>query len=56
MKRYLLFAGDACYPNGGWENFVGSYDIIPPAPQSYDWWHVVDTCTMKVVASCYAID
>ena len=56
MKRYLLFAGDLFRSYGGWKDFIDSYDVIPPPPPSYGWWHVVDTNTMKVVASGYVID
>ena len=56
MKRYLLFAGDYHYPNGGWSDFVDSFDSVEEAQDhlnhskdSYlvDWAHVVDTETME---------
>ena len=31
MKRYLLFAGDGIYANGGWNEFVGDYDSFEEA-------------------------
>ena len=62
MKRYLLFAGSTYYAPGGWNDYIGSYDSSTVAEQivldanadnahysDYDWWHVVDAITMKVV-------
>ena len=31
MKRYLLFAGEAYYPNGGIEDFIGAFDTVQEA-------------------------
>ena len=58
MKRYLLFAGDTYYPCGGWEDFIGEYVSIDitrkrikegDAYGKYDWWHIVDTSSNRVV-------
>jgi hypothetical protein len=47
MKRYLLFAGDNFYPEGGWNDYCGSFDTIDEAidylnGNVVDWWHIVD--------------
>ena len=31
MKGYLLFVFSEFYPEGGWDDFVGSYDTIEEA-------------------------
>lgn len=31
MKRFLVFAGDAYYPSGGWKDFKGDHDTIEQA-------------------------
>lgn len=58
MKRYIAFAGLTCYPNGGWDDFVLDADteaeakaafVIIKDNNSYDWWHIVDTETKKIV-------
>ena len=45
---FLLFAGYHYYPSGGWNDFVGQYDTIEEARQSYrsmdvnyEWYHIV---------------
>jgi hypothetical protein len=48
--RFLLFAGIFYYPNGGWDDFKGSYDTPAEAAKAVltmknDWWHAVDTKT-----------
>jgi len=53
MKRYLLFYGDSYYPSGGWTDLKGSFDdekeaLIHLCNKYYDWWHIVDTLTMKI--------
>lgn len=46
MKRYLLFAGDTYYPNGGMSDFVDAsdsiYELIQLIPDRCDWWHIFD--------------
>ena len=50
MKRFILFAGDDYYPQGGWGDFRGFFDTIEEClkeliktPIKYDWAHVYDT-------------
>lgn len=59
MKRYLVFGGSRYYPEGGWEDFKGSFDTVDecvkPTDEDgesfwIDWWHVVDSQTGSVVA------
>jgi hypothetical protein len=26
MKRFIVFAGEGCYPGGGWHDYQGSFD------------------------------
>ena len=54
MKRYLLFAGEQYYPDGGWHDFIGSYETVQQAQgkaraDGYDWWHIVDTEIWRIV-------
>ena len=65
-KRYWLFAGECYYAAGGWHDRRGMYDTIAEAVaegvrqqtekwrhglfQVYEWWHVVDIATGKIVA------
>lgn len=57
MKRYLLFGGSTYYPEGGWADFRGAFDSIEEAVDYVltlskyyrEWWHVIDTHTMKLV-------
>ena len=60
MQRYLVFAGDIYYPDGGWNDFCGSYPDLKAAkhvldgrlagaPAGCEWGHVVDTVIGKVV-------
>ena len=62
MKRYLLFSGYYYYPEGGWEDFRGSFDTIEEAMyfllekkgtgDGYwykDWFQVVDLHEEKEV-------
>lgn len=53
MKQFLLFAGSHYYPSGGWADFVKDFNSLEAAlahnRQNYDWWHVVDITTGKVV-------
>lgn len=53
--RYLLFAGDSYYPEGGWHDFVGKFRTLKACKESLpahgcDWAHIVDLDTMKIVA------
>lgn len=61
MKRYLLFIGDVYYSNGGWDDYIGSYDNLEEAIQNSPkvkkskylftrkWWHVVDIYSKRIV-------
>lgn len=45
--RYITFGGWNYYPDGGWEDYQGSFETLSEAcgalaTQQYDWWHVVD--------------
>lgn len=61
MLRYLVFAGQSFYADGGWLDFIGSQSSLADAeatgervcdgkPFSPDWWHVVDTETAAIVS------
>jgi hypothetical protein len=61
VNRYLLFAGSVYYPSGGWDDFHADHAnlesaiengkfITNGAESSYDWFHIVDLETGKVVA------
>lgn len=60
MKRFLLFASSFYYPNGGWDDFIGSFDTVEGAVEfltsvdkeevHHDWYQVVDTITFTIVA------
>lgn len=55
MKRFLLFKGDDYYPQGGFDDFVGSYDTVDEAmdahkPESCQWAHVADSLEWSIVA------
>lgn len=57
MKRFLMFAGSNYYPAGGWDDFRGAFDTSEEAfaearwrfNMDFEWFHVVDTETMKEV-------
>jgi len=56
MKRYLVFAHYRHYPDGGWNDFHGSFTGLSDAKirasiliDEYDYAHVVDTETMNIV-------
>lgn len=58
MKRYLLFVFQFYYPNGGWDDFKGSFDTVEEAvkeakmlieEQHQDGYHVVDSVSGGVV-------
>ena len=59
MKRYMLFSGFDCYPNGGMDDFYGSYNLSSEANiagneliqfKNHDWWNVYDLHNMKYVS------
>jgi hypothetical protein len=43
MKRYLAFYGDNYYPNGGMDDFVGSYDTLDEAKSAVSEEHLKRT-------------
>ena len=52
LKQYLLFMGEADYPEGGWEDYVCDGDsvkelVLAVANSDHGgestWWHIVDT-------------
>ena len=52
MKRFALFAGSNYYPDGGFNDFRGSFDTSAEAVRAVadlkglvDWWHVIDLTT-----------
>jgi hypothetical protein len=57
--RYLLFAGAAYYPGGGWEDFRGHYDSVEAAKEKLlmdakdsprpDWYQIVNESTRRMV-------
>lgn len=58
MKRFLLFYGDVYYPNGGWDDFRGSFATLEKAQQAWEkrqdymtgvWHHIVDSESSQVV-------
>lgn len=54
MKRYLLFAGDDYYPQGGMSDFVDSFNTPQEAYDSYApkynaWYQIVDYQTLEVI-------
>ncbi len=47
VKRYVVFAADAYYPGGGWDDHVGSFDTVEEAIRAgeaagCDAYHVID--------------
>jgi hypothetical protein len=60
-KRFMLFAGSTYYPEGGWKDYIGSFDSILEATErlvqsktygdmlSFDWYHIVDTQLLERV-------
>ncbi len=56
MKRYLVFACEAFYPSGGWEDFIADFDdkeaaeaSVLAATKSRSWGHIVDLECGKMV-------
>ncbi len=48
MKRFMVFAGDSYYPEGGMADFLGDYETIEEAITAVtatvgDWSQIVDT-------------
>lgn len=64
MKRYLVFSGNRYYPDGGWDDFQGSFDTAEEANAvatklasegEYIWSHWLDleTAEKHTVVSCW---
>lgn len=53
MNRYLLFAGDNQYPQGGWGDFIGAYiskeEAREKCSRKYDWAQTIDIETLQEV-------
>lgn len=56
MKRYLLFASWDYHPQGGMDDFRGSFVTLAAAIEAhratgshYDWGHILDTETGNVL-------
>lgn len=54
MRRYLVFAGMAYYPDGGWDDFKESFDTLSDCmdyliTHHCDWAHIVDSHTGQMV-------
>jgi hypothetical protein len=53
MKRYALFAFEGYYPNGGWSDFIGSFETQEEAknarPERMEYFQVVDLTTGQIV-------
>lgn len=58
--RYLVFAGEAYYPAGGWHDFAGTTSTLEAARAlgrahpSDAWYHVVDRKTGEEVEAAWA--
>lgn len=62
-KPYILFGGDCYYPNGGYNDYIGTFDTIERATVDalnrygngkggtwHDrWWHIVDVTRGVIV-------
>ncbi|WP_417702387.1 hypothetical protein [Pseudophaeobacter sp.] len=61
LKRFLIFAGDAAQPSGGWDDFLADLSNLSDAVEfarentandlAPNWAHVVDQEAMKIVAA-----
>jgi hypothetical protein len=62
MKRYLLFAGEEYYPNGGMNDFVNDFDkesdavalgnrLLKEKPDWFSWIQVYDCKKRRLVLS-----
>lgn len=56
---FLLFAGEAYYPSGGWWDYQGAFGSLEEAKAAIgknergedpDWWHIIDANSKKCVA------
>ena len=57
MKRYLLFGFDQYYPEGGWNDFMASFDYWEDAVSAAqekptrNYYHVIDSVDGRKVTS-----
>ncbi|MCV0348443.1 MAG: hypothetical protein K5863_00070 [Nitratireductor sp.] len=61
LKRFLIFAGDAAQPSGGWDDFLADLSNLSDAVEfarentandlAPNWAHVVDQKTKEIVAA-----
>jgi hypothetical protein len=52
VKRFVIFAGDQYYPDGGWSDYRSSYATLDEARHAItprDWWQIVDLETGRIV-------
>ena len=54
LKRYWLFAYTVCYPAGGMNDFVGSFDSVLECKNRFaglieDKYHIFDSIEQKVI-------
>lgn len=58
MKRYLLFCNEEYYPEGGMNDFAGSFGSVEEAKESagskLDWAHIYDIKEERLV--CRAVN
>ena len=55
--KYLLFAGEDFYPEGGFDDFINTFDSIEDAKEfvdanrgeDYKWAHIVDSKSFKIL-------
>jgi len=58
-KMYILFGGEHYYPGGGFYDYIGTSDlvqelkdhakILEKKERYFDWWHIVDSDTWKII-------
>lgn len=54
LKRFLAFAGEEYYPEGGWRDFKGDFNDFESAKsllleEKNDWAQIFDTEAQKIV-------
>lgn len=56
IRRYMVFSGFTCYPQGGWDDYRGAYYTVEEAveaaerdPGRPDWWQIVDIEILEIV-------
>lgn len=55
-KQFIVFAGPTYYPEGGWDDYRGSFEdevdalrYLATTDDPHDWWHVVDLHAGRIV-------